>query len=195
MNPRKQELQVVIDRVRADCVARLRSAQMDPAADRVEAASVVWSGRLRTTAGFARLRRNRVELSWSLLADHPERVEATLRHEFAHIADGINHHGASWVEIDLLLGGTGKRCHNYEVRRPAPVPVVMARCLACSAKIPLTNRGLKKIGFLIHKPCRSRLALSLTEADLQVINEAKERLKLQRRLEKLRRKLPKGDVS
>ena len=47
---------------------------------------VVWSRRLRTSAGRAHLRHHRIHLNPRLLARHPQAVAEVLAHEAAHVA-------------------------------------------------------------------------------------------------------------
>lgn len=92
-------------------------------------AEVVFNPRMRTSAGRAHFKQNLIELNKELLGRHPEHLEQTVVHEFAHlIAHAVfghrlgGGHGYGWKRTMTILGFPADRCHDLEVsadkRRP-----------------------------------------------------------------------------
>jgi len=86
-----------------------------------EPLSVVWNRRLRTSAGRALPRKGRIELNPDLLAKAPERIEAILAHEAAHLAayrlhgPRIRPHGREWAELLRSAGHPPHVTHDLPV--------------------------------------------------------------------------------
>lgn len=90
---------------------------------------VKYSNRLKTTAGRAFLREGYIELSTSLLWQHPDAFMQTIvPHELAHIVAyqiaGDEGHGIPWKNVMQALDLPPDRCHtlvnyHYEARKRA----------------------------------------------------------------------------
>ena len=93
--------------------------------------TVEYSTRMKTTAGFARVRENKIILHPYLLCEyHLNFIRETVTHEFAHIVDFILHpnnfvryygqkcsyHGLTWKAIMRIFGQNPSRCHTYNVK-------------------------------------------------------------------------------
>lgn len=93
------------------------------------AVRVAWNDRLTTTAGRAFLKKGQVELNPRLMARAPERVQAVLVHETAHLAAfrlfgaNIPAHGRHWRSLMRLAGEPPAVTHDIPVhglRRSPP---------------------------------------------------------------------------
>lgn len=82
----------------------------------------------------------RILLSANLL-DSFEKVEDTVKHEYAHLLAVARHgwrgrgHGAAWRKAMRELGLSPDVHHNYECRRNQTHQVVKYRCVKCGAII------------------------------------------------------------
>jgi len=99
---------------------------------------VEWNPRLQTAAGRADYRQKLISLN-PRLAEHPEEVDRTLRHEIAHILAQfragrrrISPHGPQWQQAccDLGIGGE-KRCHTLPFPAKRCAPRFIYRCPNC----------------------------------------------------------------
>lgn len=85
------------------------------------AVTVVWNGKLTTTAGRAFQRRGRIELNPTLLAKAPDQLPMVLTHEAAHIAAfrlfgaNIPAHGRHWRSLMRLAGHEPAVTHDIPV--------------------------------------------------------------------------------
>jgi SprT protein len=84
--------------------------------------AVRWNVRLQTSAGRAFVRAGSIELNPNLLGPHPERVDAVLVHEAAHVAafrlfgPVAKAHGRHWRALVRLAGQVPSVVHDLPVR-------------------------------------------------------------------------------
>jgi predicted SprT family Zn-dependent metalloprotease len=112
---------------------------------------VEWNPRLQTAAGRADYRQKLISLN-PRLAEHPEQVDRTLRHELAHILAQfrtarrrISPHGPEWQQAccDLRIAGE-KCCHTLPFPAKHYAPRFIYRCPNCRRDFPRV-RKIKRI--------------------------------------------------
>ncbi|MFP4353547.1 MAG: SprT-like domain-containing protein [Phycisphaerae bacterium] len=90
-------------------------------------ARIIYSTRMRTTIGMARLDEDLVELNPVLLTEHPEEFIETLAHELAHLVvywrygSRAKPHGREFFTLMRAVNLSGKATHELNVehlRRP-----------------------------------------------------------------------------
>jgi SprT protein len=99
---------------------------------------VEWNSRLQTAAGRADYRQKLISLN-PRLAEHPEEIDRTLRHELAHFLAQlragrrrISPHGPEWDQACRDLGIAGeKRCHTLPFPAKRHTPRYIYRCPNC----------------------------------------------------------------
>ena len=132
-----------------------------------EAPRLVWKN-LRVSAGIAKYRPPTIVLSRILLTDG-ERMESTLRHEYAHLLAVHRHgkraagHGRWWQEAMRELGCEPRVRHDYEVERNGRRQEVGYRCKRCGALIT-RGRRLTKGRSYYHVPCGGALKLEFVRS-------------------------------
>ena len=105
---------------------------------------VVWSRRMKTTAGNASSRTSTVTLNAALNECAPEAIERTLLHELAHIlasrrASGkrIHPHGTMWHAACQDLGiANERRCHSLPFAQKRLARKYLYRCPHCAQTFP-----------------------------------------------------------
>ena len=113
---------------------------------------VVWSLRMKTTAGHAEWRTNTITLNAALKERAPDEIGRTLFHELAHLlahhrAAGkrIYPHGVAWHTACHDLGiGDETRCHNLPFERKRLPRKYSYRCPHCAktiARVRLLRRA------------------------------------------------------
>lgn len=123
---------------------------------------LVWR-KLRVTAGSADYVAKTITLSTALLIDE-ERLELTLKHEYAHLLAVARHgrraagHGEHWKQAMLDLGQDPKRTHNYPVERNRTHQEVFYRCMRCGAVL-VRKRRLPRRRLFVHAKCGGPLRL------------------------------------
>lgn len=123
---------------------------------------LVWS-RFRTTAGMADVRQGQIRLSVHLL-DSKERVELTLKHEYAHLLAVDRYgmrargHGTHWRKAMEELGLAPEVHHHYDCKRNQTRQRVEYRCVKCGAAMH-RSRKLPKFKRYIHVNCGGTLKL------------------------------------
>src|ERR1041385_4464980 len=96
--------------------------------------------KLRVTAGLAFYHRKEIVLS-SLVLNTVERLDSTLRHEYAHLLAVERHgmrasgHGPAWRQAMVDLGLSPVVHHNYEVQRNSTRQKVVYRCMKCGTMV------------------------------------------------------------
>jgi predicted SprT family Zn-dependent metalloprotease len=123
---------------------------------------LVWK-RLRVSAGIAKYRERTIVLSRTILTDR-ERLDTTLKHEYAHLLAVARHgrkaagHGPHWQAAMSDLGLEPAVRHQYEVVRNAKRQEVGYRCRRCGA---LITRGRRLNGRrrYVHSLCGGPLKL------------------------------------
>jgi len=82
---------------------------------------IVLSDTMRSVAGNASYKANRIKLNVRLLNANPDHIRQTVAHELAHLVAYELHgrnawsHGPDWQRIMLLFGVTPDRCHALDV--------------------------------------------------------------------------------
>lgn len=123
---------------------------------------LVWRN-LRVSAGLARYHERTIVLSRLILTDF-ERLDLTLKHEYAHLMAVARHgrkaanHGPLWQAAMRELGQKPTVRHNYEVERNAKRQQVAYRCRGCGALITRSKR-LPKGRKYVHAVCGGALRL------------------------------------
>ncbi|HRJ26868.1 MAG TPA: SprT-like domain-containing protein [Fimbriimonadaceae bacterium] len=113
--------------------------------------------RYRTTAGMADVVGYRIMLSQLLMTD-ADRLESTLRHEFAHLLACDRHglrargHGRAWQQAMRDLGQKPEVTHRYPVQRNQPRQQVRLRCQLCHAEFA-RSRKLPRRRRYLHVGC------------------------------------------
>jgi SprT protein len=116
---------------------------------------VEWNPRLKTAAGRADCCQKLISLN-PRLAEHPEEIDRTLRHEIAHILAQfragrrrISPHGAEWQQAcrDLAIGGE-KRCHTLPFPATRYAPRFIYRCPNCRRDFPRVRRIRRTVACL-----------------------------------------------
>jgi SprT protein len=116
---------------------------------------VEWNPRLQTAAGRADYRQKRISLN-PRLAEHPEEVDRTLRHELAHILAQfragrrrISPHGPEWQQACCDLGIAGeKRCHALPFPAKRHTPRFIYRCPNCRRDFPRVRKIKRTVACL-----------------------------------------------
>jgi predicted SprT family Zn-dependent metalloprotease len=116
---------------------------------------VEWNPRLQTAAGRADYRQKLISLN-PRLADHPEEVDRTLRHELAHILAQfrtarrrISPHGPEWQQACCDLGIAGeKRCHTLAFPAKRYAPRFIYRCPNCRREFPRVRKIKRTVACL-----------------------------------------------
>ena len=112
---------------------------------------VVWSRRMKTTAGLADWKTATITLNPALKELAPGEVERTLLHELAHLLarhragmGRVPPHGVAWRNAchDLGIGGE-TRCHNLPFERKRLERKFLYRCPRC-AKIIARARRMRR---------------------------------------------------
>ena len=117
---------------------------------------VEWNPRLQTAAGRADYRQKLISLN-PRLAEHPDQVDRTLRHELAHIlaqfrtARGrISPHGPEWQQACCDLGIAGeKRCHTLPFPAKRYAPRFVYRCPNCRRDFPRVRKIKRTVACLV----------------------------------------------
>lgn len=127
---------------------------------------------LRVTAGQANTREGWIGLSAFLLTDR-QRLEDTLKHEYAHLLAVARHgpkaagHGPEWKQAMLDLGLEPVVHHCYPVKRNAFRQEVAYVCTRCGSRI-VRKRRLPRRRTYVHKGCggvvRFAQAIRLTQS-------------------------------
>lgn len=134
--------------VQADVVRRYREAGFDGYASRASRYRFDISKRMTACAGRCRYSRRTITLSLPIFSreENFEKCHETIRHELAHAAVGprVQAHGRAWREADLLAGGRGTRCHNYNTLGLGR-KTVRAKCTRCGHEIFVTKQMAKSI--------------------------------------------------
>jgi len=119
--------------------------------------------RLRVTAGQAFFKTGTIALS-SLVITDDERLELTLKHEYAHLMAYARHgrrgvtHGEPWKAAMRELGLVPKVRHTYEVARNQARQEVSYECKRCG-KTFTRKRVLPKRRHYVHANCGGALKL------------------------------------
>jgi SprT protein len=116
---------------------------------------IEWNSRLKTTAGRADYRLKLISLN-PPLAEFPDEIDRTLRHELAHIlaqfrAGGrrISPHGAEWQQACRDLGIAGeKRCHSLPFPAKTYARRFTYRCPNCRRDFPRVRRIRRAVACL-----------------------------------------------
>lgn len=123
---------------------------------------LVWK-QLRVTAGTAHYRAGMISLSSIILVD-AERLNITLRHEYAHLMAFVRHgrkgagHGESWKAAMRELGLEPKVRHKYDVQRNVARQEVAYACQRCG-EIFSRKRRLPARRKYVHAKCGGSLKL------------------------------------
>lgn len=116
---------------------------------------VEWNPRLKTAAGRADYCQKLICLN-PRLAEHPEEIDRTLRHELAHILAQfrvgrrrISPHGAEWQQAcrDLAIAGE-KPCHTLPFPARRYAPRLIYRCPNCRRDFPRVRRIRRMVACL-----------------------------------------------
>jgi SprT protein len=116
---------------------------------------VEWNPRLQTAAGRADYRYKLISLN-PRLAEYPEEIDRTLRHELAHILAQfrvgrrrILPHGFEWQQACRDLGIAGeKRCHTLPFLAKRDAPRFIYRCPNCRRNFPRVRRIRRTVACL-----------------------------------------------
>jgi predicted SprT family Zn-dependent metalloprotease len=120
---------------------------------RVIIPQIIWNPKMRSTAGKVRVNRNLKRVEWIQLNPHLLndciKLERTLLHELAHVADFYVYntvgHGRTWRHCMIKLGQEPSRCHNYDTsglkRKHKRVAMIQCQCRT----MEITSQRLKKI--------------------------------------------------
>jgi SprT protein len=99
----------------------------------------------------------------SLILDTPERLDSTLRHEYAHLLAYARHgrkgagHGPAWQQAMVDLGEEPVVHHRYEVHRNQARQQVLYVCKRCGNLLP-RKRRLPKRRRYVHAQCGGALS-------------------------------------
>ena len=120
--------------------------------------------KLRVTAGIAFYNKREIVLS-SLVLNTPERLENTLKHEYAHLLAVSRHgmkagagHGQAWRQAMRDLGLKPTVHHNYEVQRNSTRQKVVYRCMKCGTQVDRARRLPRRRRY-VHANCGGALRL------------------------------------
>jgi SprT protein len=116
---------------------------------------IEWDPRLKTTAGRADYRLKLISLN-PQLAEFPDEIDRTLRHELAHILAQfragrrrISPHGAEWQQACRDLGIAGeRRCHSLPFPAKTYAPRFIYRCPNCRCNFPRVHRIRRAVACL-----------------------------------------------
>jgi SprT protein len=119
--------------------------------------------KLRVTAGVAFYHRKEIVLSSVVLNTH-ERLENTLRHEYAHLLAVERYgmkgagHGSAWRQAMRDLGLNPVVHHDYEVQRNSTRQRVVYRCMKCGTLVDRARRLPSRRRY-VHANCGGPLKL------------------------------------
>lgn len=116
---------------------------------------VEWNSHLQTAAGRADYHEKLISLN-PLLAEYPDEIDRTLRHELAHILAQfragrrrIAPHGTEWRQACTDLGiADEKRCHNLPFPARAYAARFVYRCPNCRREFPRVRRARRAVACL-----------------------------------------------
>ena len=116
---------------------------------------VEWNSSLKTAAGRADYREKLISLN-PRLAEYPDEIDRTLRHELAHILAQfragrrrIAPHGAEWRQACTDLGiADEKRCHNLPFPTRTYAARFIYRCPNCRREFPRVRRVRRAVACL-----------------------------------------------
>jgi len=116
---------------------------------------VEWNSRLQTAAGRADYRQKLISLN-PRLAEHPEEIDRTLRHELAHVLAQfragrrrISPHGTEWQQACRDLGIAGEmRCHTLPFPSKRHTPRFIYRCPNCRRDFPRVRKLKRTVACL-----------------------------------------------
>lgn len=123
---------------------------------------ILWK-RLRVTAGMAYFRAKAIGLS-SIVLDSHEKLEITLRHEYAHLMAYARHgrkgagHGEHWRAAMHELGLKPEVHHRYDVQRNQKRQQVAYLCQRCGTVITRSRRLPRRRKY-VHVNCGGFLKL------------------------------------
>lgn len=126
------------------------------------AARLEWR-RFRASAGRAHYEERLILLSSMLLTD-VDRLERTLKHEYAHLLAFDRHgragagHGAAWRRAMADLGLPPVVRHDYPTDRNQPRQAVTYRCQRCGSAL-IRKRRLPRRRMFVHASCGGSLQL------------------------------------
>jgi SprT protein len=116
---------------------------------------IEWNSSLKTAAGRADYREKLISIN-PRLAEYPDEIDRTLRHELAHILAQfragrrrIAPHGAEWRQACTDLGIAGeKRCHNLPFPARTYAARFIYRCPNCHREFPRVRRVRRAVACL-----------------------------------------------
>lgn len=102
-------------------------------------------------SGYAGLKKGSYFMQFNLEAVNKywdDMVNSTLAHELAHIITHVMYktmkHDADWRRVDLALGGSGERCHNYDLTPARKKSVVRYRYQTPSGAVAMVGPKIHK---------------------------------------------------
>lgn len=125
-------------------------------ADKLRTILIQTSVRMTRRAGQANYRKNSIQLSVPFFSDEgnfENGLRNTVTHEMAHLIVGVEGrngqpHGPQWRRVHVALGGTGERCHSFDLADGyaprATKPKAEGRCWKCGGIIQLGPTQLKR---------------------------------------------------
>ncbi len=127
---------------------------------------IIYNHRMRTTAGRAFYREQKIEMNVGLLTKNPHHFDDTFAHELAHLVSYAAYkekgHGQSWRYIMRVFGYEPKRCHNLDtsdVDRVHPI-IARAKCRCMEHKITrILYRRMGQGRIYTCKKCRGVLQI------------------------------------
>ncbi len=128
---------------------------------------LLWKNRLRVTAGMAYTAEGKIALS-SVLLDSREKLERTLKHEYAHLLAVARHgkratgHGKHWRQAMLDLGEKPEVYHRYPAKRNQSRQRVGYVCDRCGVTV-VRKRRLPKRRKYLHARCGGVVKLAWIE--------------------------------
>jgi SprT protein len=149
----------------------LLSKIQDPKLETVKACKIEINNRMRSVAGKANYKFNKVILNGRLLGDNPEHIEQTFAHELAHLISvalyGIKEgrgHGQAWRTTMIRLGYNPDRCHKLDVskyrRRHKVKGYARCSCKTHELKAKMFNKILNDISKFKCLICNTHLELT-----------------------------------
>lgn len=131
--------------------ALLLSKFDSPAMVKIRECKIELNPRMRSTAGRAFYRSNKIQLNERLLTDNPQDIEQTFAHELAHLisyalyGDAGKGHGSNWRRVMKQLGYEPDRTHDLDVSAYARRHPVKAYAKCKCSVYPLKARRINKI--------------------------------------------------
>lgn len=137
-----------LDELKALLLSKLED---NPRITHVRDCKIEINPKMRSTAGRAYYRKNKIMMNERLLTDNPHEIEKTFAHELAHLisfalyGEAGKGHGTNWKRVMKQLGYEPDRTHDLDVSAYARKHSVKAYAKCQCSTFALKARRVNKI--------------------------------------------------